>query len=147
MSVCHAIYSYRESLSANFLLTALQWPVRTYEMILAPYSNVLERLTGAVGERALERGEELLIGAGVAYQKEIYSGDPAKTLVTMAIEWVAIPSSWSRGREALRSALLGSVSRGYNKPRLYPSPLLNAWIQPPKRFKPIRLISRRHHPT
>ena len=116
-------------------------------MILAPYSNVPERLTGAVGERALESGEELLIGAGVAYQKEIYSGDPAKTLVTMAIEWVAIPSSWSRGREALCSALLGSVSMGYNKPRPYPSPLLNAWIRPPKRLKTIRLISRRHHPT
>ena len=36
-------------------------------MILTPYSNVLERLTGAVGERALERGAELLLDAGVAY--------------------------------------------------------------------------------
>ena len=110
-AVRHAIYLCREGLNANFLLAAVQWPVRTYEMILAPDSSVLERLTGAVGERALTRGEELLMEAGVAYQKEIYSGDPAETLVAMAVEQgcQAIIMG-ARGRGALRSALLGSVS-------------------------------------
>ena len=80
-------------------------------MILAPNSSVLERLTGAVGERALASGEELLMEAGVAYQKEIYSGDPAETLVTMAVEQgCRAIIMGARGRGALRSALLGSVS-------------------------------------
>ena len=110
-AVRHAIYLYRQGLNANFLLAAVQWPVRTYEMILAPNSSVFERLTGAVGERALASGEELLMEAGVAYQKEIYSGDPAETLVTMAVEQgCRAIIMGARGRGALRSALLGSVS-------------------------------------
>ena len=85
-AVRHAIYLYREGLRASFLLATVQWPVRTCEIVLAPDSSVLERLTGAIGERALVRGEELLIEAGVEYQKEICSGEPAEALVAMAIE-------------------------------------------------------------
>ncbi len=110
-AVRHAIYLYREGLHANFLLAAVQWPVRTYEMILAPDPSVLERLTGAVGERALANGEELLMEAGAAYQKKIFSDEPAETLVIMAVEQgcQAIIMG-ARGLGALRSALLGSVS-------------------------------------
>ena len=53
-AVRHAIYLYRQGLNANFLLAAVQWPVRTYEMILASNSSVLERLTGAVGNAHLQ---------------------------------------------------------------------------------------------
>ena len=110
-AVRHALYLHSQGLRASFLLATVQWPVRTYEMILAPDSSVLERLTGAVGERALARGEDLLIEAGADYQKEIYSGDPAETLVAMAVDQgcQAIIMG-ARGLGALRSALLGSVS-------------------------------------
>lgn len=110
-AVRHAIELLRCGLQASFLLATVQWPVRTYEMMMAPDSSVLDRLSGAVGERALARGEELLIEAGANYQKEIYSGEPAEILVAVATsqKCQAIIMG-ARGRGALRSALLGSVS-------------------------------------
>lgn len=110
-AVRHALDLYREGLKASFLLATVQWPVHTYEIIFAPDDNVLERLTGAVGERALVRAEALLVEEGVAFQREIFSGDPAETLVSMAVQHgcQAIIMG-ARGRGALHGALLGSVS-------------------------------------
>ena len=80
-------------------------------MVLSPDSSVLARLTGAVGERALAHGEALLMEAGVSFQREIYSGDPAEILVAMAVkERCQAIIMGARGRGALSSALLGSVS-------------------------------------
>lgn len=110
-AVRHALDLYREGLKASFLLATVQWPVLTYELIFSPDDNVLKRLTGAVGERALVRAEALLVEAGVAFQREIFSGDPAETLVSMAVQHdcQAIIMG-ARGRGALHGALLGSVS-------------------------------------
>jgi nucleotide-binding universal stress UspA family protein len=82
-------------------------------MVLAPDADVLDRVSGAVGKRALAPAEELFKQAGVAYEREIGSGDPATTLVEIAQRYgcTAILMG-ARGMGALRGVLLGSVSQG-----------------------------------
>ena len=68
-------------------------------------------LSGAVGGRALKDAETLFEAAGVPFQREIASGDPAQALLEIAVRYgcEAIIMG-ARGRGALRIALLGSVS-------------------------------------
>ena len=90
----------------------MQEPTYAFEMMLAPDADVLERVTGAVGARALKSAEALFEAAGLVFEREIGSGDPAPTLLEIAQRFgcEAIIMG-ARGRGALRSALLGSVSQ------------------------------------
>lgn len=109
----HGLQLRRDGLRGDFVLATVQDPTYLYEMVLAPDAEVLERVTGAVGSRALEPAEALFKAAGVAYEREIGSGDPAATLVDIAQRYgcTAIVMG-ARGMGALRGVLLGSVSQG-----------------------------------
>lgn len=111
-AVRHALQLRREGLKSDFVLATVQEPTYLYEMVLAPDAEVLERVSGAVGSRALEGAEALFKVAGVPFEREIGSGDPAQTLIELAehhgCEAIILGA---RGRGALRSALLGSVSQ------------------------------------
>lgn len=109
----HALLLARDGLRAGFVLATVQDPTYLYERVLAPDAEVLERVTGSVGARALSRAEALFKEAGVPYEREIGSGDPAATLVEMARrqQCTAIVMG-ARGMGALRGVLLGSVSHG-----------------------------------
>jgi nucleotide-binding universal stress UspA family protein len=111
-AVKHALHLLSEGLQATFVLATVQEPTYLYEMVLAPDSDVLEKVTGAVGGRALESAESLLNAAGVSFEREIGSGEPAPTLIGMAERHAcdAIILG-ARGLGALRGALLGSVSQ------------------------------------
>ncbi len=110
-AVRHALKLKSEGLKANFVLATVQEPTYLYEMVLAPGTDVLERMSGAVGSRALESAEALFKAADVGFEREIGSGLPAKTLIEIAERYgcEAIIMG-ARGRGALHSALLGSVS-------------------------------------
>lgn len=112
-AVRHALRLHREGLASTFLLATVQEPVYLYERVLPPDAEVLERVSGAVGERALEAAEALFKAAGVPFEREIGSGEPAAVLVDMAerhsCDAIVLGA---RGLGALRSALLGSVSQG-----------------------------------
>lgn len=112
-AVRYALRLRQEGLNATFLLATVQDPTYFYEMVLAPDAGVLERLSGAVGSRALAGAEALFDAAGVAFDREIGSGAPASTLIEMAEQQGcdAIIMG-ARGLGTLRSALLGSVSQG-----------------------------------
>lgn len=109
----HGLQLARDGLRTGFVLATVQDPTYLYERVLAPDTEVLERLSGAVGARALADAEELFRAAGVAYEREIGSGDPATTLVEIARRCgcTAILMG-ARGMGALRGVLLGSVSQG-----------------------------------
>ncbi len=102
-----------EGLRTGFVLATVQEPTYLYEMVLAPDAEVLERVSGAVGASALAGAEQLFRAAGVPYEREVGSGDPATTLVEIAQRHgcTAIMMG-ARGMGALRGALLGSVSQG-----------------------------------
>ena len=111
-AVRHALHLQRQGLRASFVLATVQELTYTYELILAPDADVLDRVTGAVGARALKSAEALFEAAGLAFEREIGSGDPAPTLLEIAqrcgCEAIIMGA---RGHGALRSALLGSVSQ------------------------------------
>jgi len=111
-AVRYALHLQRAGLQANFVLATVQDPVYLYEMVLAPDAEVLQRVSGAVGSRALESAEALFKEAGVPFEREIGSGDPAQMLIEIAGRYgcEAIIMG-ARGMGALRSALLGSVSQ------------------------------------
>lgn len=111
-AVRYALRLRREGLQASFVLATVQEPTFLYEMILPPNADVLERVTGAVGSRALEGAQALFRAAGVPFESEIGGGDPASILIEIAerkgCEAIILGA---RGMGALRSALLGSVSQ------------------------------------
>jgi nucleotide-binding universal stress UspA family protein len=111
-AVRHALHLKRNGLQARFVLATVQEPTYVYEMVLAPDADVLERVSGAVGSRALEAAEALFNAAGMAFEREIGSGPTADTLIEIAerydCEAIIIGA---RGMGALRRALLGSVSQ------------------------------------
>lgn len=96
----------------TLVLATVQAPTYLYEMILAPDSDVLEKVTGAVGGHALEGAEALCAEAGMSFDREVGSGDPPSTLIDIAArhrcEAIILGA---RGLGALRGALLGSVSQ------------------------------------
>jgi nucleotide-binding universal stress UspA family protein len=112
-AVRHALRLRRNGLACTFLLATVQEPVYLYERVLPPDADVLERVTGAVGDRALEGAEALFNAAGVPFEREIGSGEPAAVLVDMAqrhgCDAIILGA---RGLGVLRAALMGSVSMG-----------------------------------
>jgi nucleotide-binding universal stress UspA family protein len=112
-AVRHALRLRQEGLNAAFVLATVQEPTYVYERVLAPDAEVLERISGAVGARALAAAEALFDAAGVPYEREIGSGEPAPALIELAQRHGcnAIIMG-ARGLGALRSALMGSVSQG-----------------------------------
>ena len=111
-AVRHALHLLREGLRASFVLATVQEETYAFELMLAPDADVLERVTGAVGGRALKSAESLFEAQGLAFEREIGSGAPALTLLEIAqrCECDAIIMG-ARGRGAIQSALLGSVSQ------------------------------------
>lgn len=111
-AVRHALRLRDAGLNADLVLATVQEPTFLYEMVLPPSADVLERMSGAVGNRALEGAEALLRAAAVPFEREIGSGDPAQTLIDLAgrhgCEGIIVGA---RGLGAMRSALLGSVSQ------------------------------------
>lgn len=109
----HGLQLAADGLRSEFVLATVQDPTYLYEMVLAPDAEVLERVTGAVGARALAPAEDLFKAAGVAYEREIGSGDAAATLVEIAQRHGCTAMLMgARGMGALRGVLLGSVSQG-----------------------------------
>ena len=100
-------------LRAELVLATVQDPTYVYEMILPPAEEVLDRLSGAVGLRALAQAEALYQEAGVAWTREIGSGEPAPTLIEIAARHACTSIVMgARGLGAVRGALMGSVSQG-----------------------------------
>ncbi len=106
-----AINLLQQGLSGSVVLANVQEPASFYEMVVAPDVEVLERVSTAAGMDALAPAETLLVNAGVVYEREIASGDPAHTIVDILERFSCdLVIMGARGASALRSALLGSVS-------------------------------------
>lgn len=112
-AVRHACSLVQAGLGADLVLATVQEPTYLYERVLPPSAEVLDRLSGAVGLRALADGEALLAQAGVPYTREIGSGEPVPVLIEIAERQGCTQIVvGARGLGAVRAALLGSVSLG-----------------------------------
>lgn len=100
-----------DGLDTRVVLANVQEPATLYELMVAHDPQVIEQVSAAAGVNTLQAARELLDAAGLAYEEEVASGDPAHTLVDIlenyGCDLVVMGAS---GTSALRSALLGSVS-------------------------------------
>ncbi|MBE7419693.1 MAG: universal stress protein [Ideonella sp.] len=110
-AVRHALRLAAEGLAASYVLANVQEPATLYELVTAHDPDVLQRVSAGAGAHLLQPAEALLRAAGVPWQREIASGEPAHVLAEM-IERHAIDAvvMGSRGHGAARSAVSGSVS-------------------------------------
>lgn len=100
-------------LDATYVLATVQEPTYLYEMLLVPGSGILENVLGAVGSRALDGAAALFDAAGIAFARELVSGDPATGLIEIADrQQCDMIVMGARGLGVVRAALLGSVSQG-----------------------------------
>jgi nucleotide-binding universal stress UspA family protein len=100
-----------DGLDTSVVLANVQEPASLYELMVAHDPQVIEQASAAAGTNTLQAARVLLEAAGLAYEEEVASGDPAHTLVDIlenyGCDLVVMGAS---GTSALRSALLGSVS-------------------------------------
>jgi nucleotide-binding universal stress UspA family protein len=110
-AVRHALCLVDNGLSATFVLANVQEPANLYELVTAHDPAVLRQVSADAGAHLLESAEALLKGAGMPWEREIASGDPAHVLAEI-IERYAIDAvvMGARGRGPARSAMAGSVS-------------------------------------
>lgn len=130
-AVRHALHLHREGLRASFVLTAVQEPIYGFEMMLPADASLVDRLSGAMGERALAEAETLCKTAALSFEREIGSGEPAPVLLDIAERFgcEAIIMG-ARGRGALRSALLGSVSQAVLQSATIPVTIVKHRVPP-----------------
>ena len=107
-----AIRLLRDGLRASFVLANVQEPIHLYEVVLAHDADLLKRASAAAGLHALEAAKALVSAAGIEFEREVASGDPAHTIIDIAERFGCdMIVMGARGMGSLRSALLGSVSQ------------------------------------
>ena len=121
-AVRHAIELVREGLRATCVLANVQEPSTLYEVLVAHDADVVDDVRARAGVHLLERGEKLLTEAGIEYEIEVASGDPAHTLVDIIENFgcdAVIMGAWGAG--PVSSAPLGPVAHAMT--RLSPVPV------------------------
>ncbi|NCP81681.1 MAG: universal stress protein, partial [Rhodoferax sp.] len=110
-AVRFAIRMAADGLNTSVVLANVQEPATLYELMVAHDPQVIEQVSAQAGAHTLQPAQALLDAAGLPYESEVASGDPAHTLVDIlenyGCDLVVIGAS---GTSTLRSALLGSVS-------------------------------------
>ncbi|MBB1074896.1 universal stress protein [Rhodoferax sp. 4810] len=100
-----------DGLDTSVVLANVQEPASLYELMVAHDPQLIEQVSAAAGANTLKPAQALLEDAGIPFETEVATGDPAHTLVDIlenyGCDMVVMGAS---GTSALRSALLGSVS-------------------------------------
>lgn len=111
-AVQHAIRLVGEGLRASFVLANVQEPAHLYELVMTRDAAAVEEASDAAGAHALQGASALLAQAGIAFETEVATGEPAHVLVDILERYgcdAVIMSAHGAG--TLRAALIGSVSQ------------------------------------
>ena len=101
----------RTGLETSVVLANVQESANLYELVVAHDPQVLAQVSAAAGAHTLLAAQALLDEAGLPYESEVASGDPAHTLIDILERFECdLVVMGASGTSALRSALLGSVS-------------------------------------
>ena len=110
-AVRHAVRLVHGGLRSTFVLANVQAPATLYEIVRAHDAEVIEQVSVAAGEDALEAAQQMLRAAHVDFESEIGSGDAGHVLIEIAERFDCdMIIMAARGIGDLRSAMLGSVS-------------------------------------
>ncbi|MDD2810786.1 universal stress protein [Rhodoferax sp.] len=100
-----------DGLTTQLVLVNVQEPASLYELVVAHDPQMIEQASAAAGAHILQAAQQLLDAAGLPYETEVVSGDPAHMLVDcLENHGCDVVVMGASGTSALRSALLGSVS-------------------------------------
>ncbi|MCR5864010.1 universal stress protein [Aquincola sp. J276] len=111
-AIHHGLRLARDGLQASFLLLNVQEPTHLYEVLMLRDADARAAAAREAGESALQSAQALLDAAGLAYEVEITTGDPAQQIVEVAErEQCDAIVMGTFGHGALSEALLGSVSQ------------------------------------
>ena len=100
-----------DGLASSVVLANVQEAATLYELVVAHDPQVIEEVSAAAGTHTLQAAETLLKEAGIDYECEVASGDPAHTLIDILENFECdLVVMGASGMSPLRSALLGSVS-------------------------------------
>lgn len=125
-AVRFALRLHTENPSSTMVLATIQEPTYLYEMLLPSGADALDNALGVVGSRALEGAEALFRAAGVGFERELGSGDPAVALLEVAERHHCdLIVMGARGLGFVRAALLGSVSQGVLRASKIPVTIVN----------------------
>lgn len=108
----HALALVREGLFAEFVLANVQEPATFYEILTTRDPQAVEEASAEAGRHLIEQAAVLCRDAGVAFESEVGFGDPVNVLneIVERYQCDAVVMG-ARGRGAVTSALLGSVSQ------------------------------------
>jgi nucleotide-binding universal stress UspA family protein len=110
-AVRFAIQLAQAGLQTSVVLANVQEPATLYELVVAHDPDVIEQVSAAAGVHTLKAAQDLLTQAGIEFQSEVGSGDPAHTIVDILERFECdLVVMGASGTSTLRSALLGSVS-------------------------------------
>lgn len=111
-AVRYALGLRRQGLNADFVLANVQEPASLYELLTIRDPERVQGMTASAGDHLLEGARQLCDAAGVRYEHEVASGDPAHTLLDIAERYGcdAIVVG-ARGHGGLAGPMLGSVSQ------------------------------------
>ena len=110
-AVRHALHLIREGLQASLVLANVQEPASLYELLRAHDAEVIESVTHGAGVHSLEAASAMCTAAGVNFEAEIATGEPAHTLHDIAerlgCDMVVMGA---RGKGGTRGTRLGSTA-------------------------------------
>jgi nucleotide-binding universal stress UspA family protein len=111
-AVRYALGLLRQGLNADFVLANVQEPASLYELLTMRDPQLVQGVSASAGDHLLQSARQLCDAAGVGYECEVASGDPAHMLLDIAERYGcdAIIVG-ARGRGGLAGPMLGSVSQ------------------------------------
>lgn len=111
-AVRHALKRREQGLAAGLVLANVQEPASLYEMLTVRDPERLKGITASAGDHLLQGARQLCDTAGVDYEFEVASGDPAHTLVDMAERYGCSEIvAGARGKGGLTDSGVGSVAQ------------------------------------